>query len=95
MSDTHAPIICDKCSAEFERGRGDFYVVRIEAFADPSPPNLSEEDLQRDSRREIRRLIEEMSGVSEQEALDQVHRRVTLYLCNGCYREWIEKPTGP
>ncbi len=95
MSNAHEPIICHKCGAELEQGRAQFYVVRIEAFADPSPPNLTEEDLQRDSRREIRRLIRAMGNLSEQEALDQVHRRITLYLCNGCYQQWIENPVGP
>jgi hypothetical protein len=35
-----------------------------------------------------------MAGVSEQEALDQVYRRLVLYLCGPCYRVWIEDPTG-
>jgi len=26
--------------------------------------------------------------------MDQVYRRLVLYLCGPCYREWIEKPTG-
>lgn len=95
MSDAHEPIICHKCGAELEPGRAQFYVVRIEAFADPSPPDLAEGDPHRDSRREIRRLIQAMGNLSEQEALDQVHRRMTLSLCNGCYREWIENPVGP
>jgi hypothetical protein len=34
--------------------------------------------------------------VSGQEAMDQVYRRVTVYLCGPCYRRWIENPVaGP
>jgi len=33
---------CAKCGAELTPGKGDFYVVRIEAVADPSPPSFSE-----------------------------------------------------
>ena len=73
---------------------GTFYVVHIEAFADPSPPEFSEEDLGRDVKAQIDRLVSEMRDVSGQEAMDQVYRRLTLYLCGPCYRQWIENPTG-
>ena len=32
--------------------------------------------------------------LSEQDLLDQVYRRVTVYLCLRCYNVWIENPTG-
>ena len=89
-----APLWCDRCRAELTPGEGSFYVVRIEALADPTPPNFSLEDLQRSPRAEIRRLIEQMRGLSAQEALDQVYRRLVLYLCGPCYRRWIENPAG-
>jgi len=88
------PTLCDKCRAELRPGEGSFYVVRIEAFADPTPPQFSEEDLHRNTRAEIERLIAQMRELSEQDAMDQVYRRLTLYLCAPCYRRWIENPTG-
>jgi len=88
------PLFCDRCAAELEPGTGSFYVVRIEAFADPTPPNFSEEDLKRDPKEEIRRLLEQMRDLSPQEAMDQVYRRLTLTLCGPCYRRWIENPTA-
>ena len=89
-----APLLCHRCGTELEPGKGDFYVVRIEALADPTPPSFSAEDLFRDVKAEIERLIEEMEGLSEQEAMDQIYRRLVLYLCGRCYRQWIEDPTG-
>lgn len=86
------PLFCDRCGTELEPGTGDFYVVRIEAFADPTPPSFSAQDLLRDVRAEIERLLEQMEGLSEQEAMDQVYRRLVLYLCGPCYRLWIESP---
>ena len=86
------PLLCDRCGTELEPGAGDFYVVRIEAFADPTPPSFSVQDLLRDARAEIERLMEQMEGLSEQEAMDQVYRRLVLYLCGPCYRLWIENP---
>ena len=52
------------------------------------------EDLAKDTRKELDRLIAGMQELSEQELMDQVHRRVTLSLCGRCYADWIENPTG-
>lgn len=88
-----SPLLCHRCGAELSPGRAEFYVVKIDAFADPTV-TITEEDLQRDIRAEIKHLVETMSHLSEQEAMDQVYRKLTIYLCNACYREWIENPTG-
>jgi hypothetical protein len=87
-----SPLLCARCAAELTPGSGDFYVVRIEAVADPTPPSFSEEDLNRDHRAEIQRLVKQMRDLSERELLDQVYRRLVLCLCGPCYREWIENP---
>jgi hypothetical protein len=89
-----APLLCARCAAELEPGTGDFYVVNIEAIADPTPPTISAEDLTTDIRKRIEQLLQQMKGLSAQEAMNQVYRRLTLYLCGPCYREWIENPTG-
>ncbi len=84
------PLFCARCGLTLTPGSGDFYLVRIEALADPSPPRFSDEDLRRDPRVEIERLIERMQELSEQELADQVYRRLILHLCGPCYRRWIE-----
>ena len=66
--------------------------MHIEAMADPSPPILDEEDIKKNLLKDIGRLIEETRDLSQQELLDQVYRRVTIYLCSGCYNKWIENP---
>jgi hypothetical protein len=86
------PIFCDRCSKTLTWGQGNFYVVRIEAVADPTPPEISEADLKKDVAAEIERLFKDMESLSEQELLDQVFRRVTIYLCADCYPAWIENP---
>jgi RNase P subunit RPR2 len=91
---TAHPVICNRCSAVLHPGQGDFYVVRIEAVADPTPPTFSEQDLQQDTAAEIDRLVEALRDMSEREALDQIFRRMTLHLCSRCYRQWIENPVG-
>ncbi len=93
-AEDEAPLFCDRCMKELVPGRGQLYVVTIEAVADPTPPVFSEEDLARDLRGEINELVEQLRDVSERESMDQVHRRVTIYLCVACYGDWIENPTG-
>lgn len=87
-------LFCHRCSAVLTPGQGDFYVVRIEAFADPTPPRFNGDFSDLDVAGEIDRLIEQMKDMSERELMDQVYRRLTLHLCGRCYREWIENPAG-
>jgi hypothetical protein len=89
-----ADLICSRCGIELRAGAGDFYLVRIQAMADPAPPSYSEEDLQRDPKEEIQRLLGQMRDLSAREAMDQVYRQLVLYLCGPCYRLWIENPVG-
>ena len=88
------PPVCRRCQAGLTPGRDTFYRVTIEAVADPTPPTITAEDLARDHRAEIERLLAQLEGLSEEEALAQVYRRLRFYLCGPCYRGWIEDPTG-
>lgn len=87
-----APLLCTRCLKTLELGRGEFYVVAIEAVADPTPPSLAGDDLDRDYRADWREIVAALNDTSPQEALDQVYRRVVIHLCNDCYRDWIENP---
>jgi len=89
---TDEPLLCARCLKTLETGRGEFYLVKIEAVADPTPPEITAGDLRRDSRRDWREILAALSDVSPQEALDQVFRRVVIHLCNSCYQDWIENP---
>ena len=90
-----SPLFCHRCGAHLTPGRGNFYVARIEAMADPTPPELSREDLDvADLDEAFRKTLEEMRGMSEQELMDQVYRRLTIHLCGPCYRIWIDNPTA-
>ena len=88
------PIACHRCGAALTPGEGSFYVVRIEAFADPTPPQLDDETPLAEISTEIEDLIRRMDHLSEQELMDQVYRRLVVTLCTGCYGQWIENPVG-
>jgi len=89
-----APLLCARCTAELEPGTGNFYLVTIEAVAEPTPPTITAEDLAVDIRQRIEQLLQQMAHLSAQEAMDQIYRRLTLHLCGPCYRQWIENPAG-
>jgi hypothetical protein len=83
--------LCHRCGSILTPGEGSFFVIRIEAFADPTPPDLtglSEGDL----LREIDDLIDAVNEMSEQELMDEVYRKLTILLCRPCYRLWITNP---
>lgn len=94
-TDKHAaPLLCHRCGRTLHPGEGNFYVVQITAFADPTPPHLSAEDLQRDLRREMADLLAQLADRSEREGMDDVYRRLVIHLCGRCYRAWIENPAA-
>lgn len=88
-------LFCARCSTELIPGEGAFYLVKIDAVADPNGPVVASElPSSREIRREIKKLIAQLEDVSAQEALHQVHRRLTIHLCGKCYNGWIENPAG-
>jgi len=89
-----APLFCNRCGAHLTPGRGDFFQVAIEAVADPAPPVVTADEMEKDLGAEIRRTIARLEGVSPKEAMDQVYRRLVIYLCAPCFHPWIEDPTG-
>ena len=94
-SDTEPwPIACHRCGAQLTPGQGSFYVVKIEAFADPTPPTLDEHEPLEAISTEIDELLAQMGDLSQQELMDQVYRRLVILLCSPCYQKWIENPAG-
>jgi len=85
------PISCARCAVELQPGAGNFYRITIEAAADPWPPTVSADDAT-DLRQRIERVLSQIADMSEQDVMDQVYRRLTLYLCGPCYRQWIASP---
>ena len=86
--------ICQKCGELLTPGRGDFYVVNVESYAEASSPVITVADLAKDHAAEMQRIVEELKEISPQEAMDGVHRQLTFFLCRPCYKVWIENPTG-
>lgn len=91
MHDAAEPMFCHRCGCVL--ARGELYIVRIEAFADPDPgelPELSSYEIEA----EYEQIFEQVRDRSERELMDDVYRRLTMTLCPACYRRWIENPAG-
>ena len=91
MPDLH----CKRCSKEVHPGRGDYYLVRIDAVANLQPPIITQEDLDQDPGAEIERLIRRMQSISKQQLERQVYCKMLIYLCVPCFNRWIESPVNP
>ena len=86
--------LCHRCGGLLTPGEGSFYIVRIEAFADPTPPDIDTDEPLSDFAAQWENLLEQMRHMSERELMDQVYRKLTLNLCSDCYRRWIENPAA-
>jgi hypothetical protein len=84
-------LTCRRCGASLVPGSGNFYLITIEAVADPALPELPPGDPEA-LRRQIEAVLAQLRDRPEQELLDQVYRRVTFPLCALCYRCWMEDP---
>ncbi len=90
--ESNEQLLCHRCAGVLTPGEGSFYVVRIEAVCDPTPPDLDRMEPPADFASEWERLLDQMRNMSERELMEQVHRRMTIHLCARCYRQWIENP---
>jgi hypothetical protein len=88
------PLFCARCAALLQPGSGELFEVRIEARADPYPPKLGGSVNAEATRREIRKLLNQLEKTSAREALEQVYRRMVIHFCVVCYQRWIENPAG-
>jgi Zn-finger nucleic acid-binding protein len=55
---------------------------------------ISAEDLERDNRGEMRRLIERLRAADPEEVQDTVYRRLAFDLCPECQRVFLRNPLG-
>jgi hypothetical protein len=75
--------ICESCGRVIEKPAVAFH-LKIEMFADPAPPEFTEDDLNRDFAAEMERLVEELESADPQEAEDEVYEAYMFTLCAVC-----------
>jgi hypothetical protein len=75
--------ICEACGKTIEKPDLAFR-MKIELFADPTPPEFTREDLEIDVADEMRRLIEEFESINPREAEEEVYEAYLFTLCAAC-----------
>ncbi len=86
-------VICDLCDRPLPKHAS--YVVRLEAFADPTIPPLSTEELaEMDVDATLEQLMDEMKGMTADDLQDGVHRSFEYRLCPPCHRRFLANPLG-
>ena len=75
--------ICESCGRTIEK-QETAYRLKIEMFADPTPPDLSDEDADIDYEAEMRAIIEQMERTDPDEAQAQVFEAYMFTLCPRC-----------
>jgi hypothetical protein len=83
---------CDRCGRGLLVDHDVRYEVRIVVQAGFDPPELTREDLDRDYRAEIARLLEEMEGMDPRDLEDRVHQVLRFDLCPPCRTAWLADP---
>ncbi len=86
-------VVCDLCGRAVPPGA--HYVVKIDVYADPSPPEVSTEQLEEtDFDQTFAALLEEINHLSADDLQDDVHRSFTYRICRPCQRRFLANPLG-
>jgi hypothetical protein len=83
--------ICDRCGRPIEQGQLR-YVAKIQVFAAADMLEITLEDLLRDTRKEIDRLLRQCEEFSEEELMRDVFVQFQFDLCRACQRTYIANP---
>lgn len=83
---------CDGCGKDLRRDGSDHFIVKIETFAAAGSLEFTEEDMKRDHRADIERVIRDLATTTPDEIEDQVYRSFRFDLCPTCQRKYLKKP---
>jgi endonuclease-3 related protein len=73
---------CDGCGKKI--GQGDLrYILKLELYCAPDI-QIPEEELMKDHRKEMERLIERMKGMEKRELEEEVYMKERLVVCKRC-----------
>jgi len=74
---------CDRCGRWIHH-QHNRYTMKIELFASKETLEITEEDLQRDHKREMEQLLDEMADQDPRKLMAEVYASYTLDLCPAC-----------
>lgn len=91
-SDQDLSIYCDRCGKGLLIDSNVRYEVTIEVKAAYDPLELTDDDLSGDLQEQIDETIDELKQCSEEEAMDEVYRKMEFNLCSSCQSKLLESP---
>jgi len=83
--------ICDRCGRPIEQGQLR-YIAKIQVFAAADPLEITLEDLLRNTRREMDRLLQQCEGLTEAELMRDVYVKFEYDLCRACQKAYVNNP---
>jgi hypothetical protein len=89
----HTRVLCDRCGQAIARQA--HYRVKIEVAADPSPPEITQEELEElDFDWTVSQLLEQMKDATPDELEDTVARSFEFRICRPCQVRFTRNPLG-
>lgn len=85
-------LTCDGCGVPLLVESDVRYEVKIEVKAAYDPLEITEDDLAKDPKAEMAKIIAQLAGVTEAEAMDEVYRTFKFDLCMPCQQRYLKKP---
>ena len=82
--------VCDLCRKEI--ADAEHFIVKIEVMGSAESPEVSEEELAKDHREEIRQLLDRMGAMDARELEDEVYRKFRFDLCGTCHKAYLRDP---
>jgi hypothetical protein len=89
--------LCECCGKTIERPEISFR-LKVELYADPSPPEFTREDLERDAKAEMEALFAQMESMDAADAEDEVYESYLFTLCTECrgkLHRWLKERHAP
>lgn len=84
---------CDMCGREIKPHTLK-YKLNIDVIATYDTLVITKEDLKRDFQKEIKKLLERMKGMDEEELLEDIWKSFSFDLCKKCRNIYLKSPLG-
>ena len=85
-------LVCDVCGKTLLVDEDVRYIVDIRVYAAYDVMELTAEDLRKDHRAEMRRILEALKDRDAQELQDEVYKDFRFHLCPACQKQYIGDP---
>ena len=82
---------CDRCGRLIDK-KAVRYIAKIQVYAAYDPLEITAEDLLRDHTEDIKRLLKQCEGMSEEELMRDVYVDFVFNLCARCQKVYVSNP---